>query len=691
MCQLSVQKSERELSDSAARRRSLGRVAFLVICIFKKSAPAILPRTSAGGIAERYDRSIIAATLQDRTCYLCKPQSPIGCAMKIAVCIKQVPVVSMLRFDNETRRMVREGVPNEVNPYDVLGVSLAARLKAEHDAEVVVVTMGPPQASEALAQAMAMGADYAIHLNDRAFAGSDTLATARALSIALERENCDLIICGRNSSDSETGQVGPEIAEMLGIPQVTAVSKLEVAPDGNSLSAVRLSDEGHEEIECDFPVLISVTDGVAEETYPRREDMELAKSRPIREVTAADLSDDASQFGESGSPTWVNDIFSVESGRSGVVIRDATPEDAVSQVMELLDERGVFDGEEASGQDAILRGPGAERGDCGAIWVVAELMGGAIRPVTLELLGRARQLASILGTTVEAALIGSGDDSHIRELTACGADTVHVADSPHLSLYDTEAHTAVLTDAIEAHSPYAVLLPSTTNGRDLAARVAGRLELGLTGDCVGIEIDEDGGLSQLKPAFGGNIVAPILSRTLPNMATIRAGILSACEPDYSIEPVVNRLDTSERSASRVRVVSSVSDESAEGAELERASRVVSVGMGIGGSENMGPIRDLAGALGASIGATRDVADAGWLPRQYQIGISGKSVAPELYIAVALRGPFNHTVGIQRSGTIIAINNSARSPIFRAADCGIVGDWREVVPVFTSAVSKRLSQ
>ena len=611
--------------------------------------------------------------------------------MKIAVCIKQVPVVSMLRFDNETRRMVRDGVPNEVNPYDVLGISLAARLKAEHDAEVVVITMGPPQASEALVQAMAMGADHAIHLNDRAFAGSDTLATARALSIALERQDCDLIICGRNSSDSETGQVGPEIAEMLGIPQITAVSNLEVAHDGDSLTAIRLNDEGHEEIECDFPVLISVTDGVAEETYPRREDMESASNKPIRELAAADLSVDTSLFGESGSPTWVNDVFSVESGRSGVVIRDATPEDAVSQIMDLLDERRVFDRAAASERAATKRGPRTERGNNnGPIWVAAELMGGGIRPVSLELLGRARELAPILGTTVEAVLIGSADESHTQELTAYGADTVHVADAPLLAHYDTEAHATVLTEAIQEHSPYAVLLPSTTNGRDLAARVAGRLEIGLTGDCVGIEIDEEGRLSQLKPAFGGSIVAPILSRTLPNMATIRAGILSACEPDFSIEPVVNTLETSEQNVSRVRVLNRVSDESAEGAELERAARVVSVGMGIGGPENMEPIRDLADALGASIGTTKDVADAGWLPRQYQIGISGKSVAPELYIAVALRGPFNHTVGIQRSGTIIAINNSPRSPIFRAADCGIVGDWREVVPVFTSAIRKRLS-
>ena len=611
--------------------------------------------------------------------------------MKIAVCIKQVPVVSMLRFDNQTRRMVREGVPNEVNPYDVLGISLAARLQAEQNAEVVVVTMGPPQASEALVQAMAMGAHRAIHLNDRAFAGSDTLATARALSLALEREECDLIICGRNSSDSETGQVGPEIAEMLGIPQITAVSKLDIHQDGNFLTAIRLNDEGYQEIQCDLPALISVTDGVAEETYPRREDMEEARHKAIWEVTAADLSSDTSQFGENGSPTWVNDIFSVESGRKGIVIRDATPEDAVTQMMEFLDERGVFDADSSSGQQPTPRGPRRERGDCGAIWVAAEVMSGAVRPVTLELLGRARELVPTLGTNVEAALIGYVDESHIRELTAHGADIVHVADSPCLELYDTEVYTGILAAAIQEHSPFAVLLPSTANGRDLAARVAGRLRLGLTGDCVGIEIDDEGRLSQLKPAFGGSIVAPILSRTLPNMATIRAGILSSCEPDYSIEPVVNRLETADAKPSRARIIQNVSDESAEGAELERATRVVSVGMGIGGPENMGPIRELADALGASIGTTRDVADAGWLPRQYQIGISGKSVAPELYIAVALRGPFNHTVGIQRSDTVIAINNSARSPIFRAADCGIVGDWREVVPVLTDAVRKRFSE
>ena len=144
-------------------------------------------------------------------------------------------------------------------------------------------------------------------------------------------------------------------------------------------------------------------------------------------------------------------------------------------------------------------------------------------------------------------------------------------------------------------------------------------------------------------------------------------------------------------ASGVRVLRSVSDESAEGAELEHAARVVSVGKGIGGPENLGPIRELASALGASIGTTRDVCDLGWLPRQYQIGLSGKAVAPELYVAVALRGPFNHTVGIQQSGTIVAINNSARSQIFRASDFGILGDWNEIVPELTNAIKLRISK
>ena len=552
--------------------------------------------------------------------------------------------------------------------------------------------MGPPQASEALAQALAMGADRAILLSDRAFAGADTLATSRALALALKRETPDLIICGRNSTDAETGQVGPEVAEMLDIPQITAVSKLEL--DDGGILATRLTDEGYEELACPLPALVTVTDGAAEEIYPRRDALAAAREMPIETLSASDLSDDLSQFGLPGSPTWVDEIFTLESSRLGTVIRDTPTDEAVAQLMDFLEERGVFDenadSDGASGS-AAPRGPRMERGPQGAIWALAETMRGEIRPVTLELLGRARELAAQIATTTEAVLIGDSNPDRVRTLTAHGADVVHVVSGDALSRYDTEAHTAALVAAIRAESPFAVLVPSTANGRDLAARVAGRLGLGLTGDCVGLDIDGEGRLSQLKPAFGGSIVAPILSRTLPNMATVRPGILTACEPDWTIEPRVNRIDAGAIPASAVRILRAVADEATDAADLERASRIVAVGMGIGGPEHLGPVRELADVLGASIGATRDVTDLGWLPRQSQIGLSGKSVAPRLYVAVALRGPFNHTVGIQRSGTVVAINNSARSQIFRAADLGILADWREVVPALTDAVANRLGQ
>ena len=612
--------------------------------------------------------------------------------MKIAVCVKQVPAVSMLRFDEDSRRVVREGVPNEVNPYDALGVTLAASLKAGlgAGAEVVAVSMGPPQASEALVRALALGADRAVHLNDRAFAGADTLATARALSAALRRERPDLIICGRVSADAETAQVGSEIAEMMDIPQITAASALEILEGGAAIRATRLTDEGYQILECGLPALVTVTDGVAKETFPRRDRVNAARAMPIETLTAADLSDDPSQFGAAGSPTSVESVYALDAPRrAGVIIRDAPPEDAVARLMEFLEERGAFEdaGEAESGRDE--RGPRTASPEPYAVWTLAETMGGEIRRVTFELLGESRRIASELDVPVEAVVMGEADSERVRLLTAYGADRVRIADDPRLAEYDSELHAAALAAAIRRHAPLAVLIPSTANGRDLAARVAGRLEIGLAGDCVGFSVGSDGLIAQLKPAFGGGVVAPILSSTGPIMATVRPGILAPCEPDFSIEPIALRLETPDLPRPRVRVLRTVADESSEGAELESARRVVAVGMGIGGAENLAPMRELAAALGASIGATRDVADAGWLPRQLQIGVSGKAVAPELYIAVGVRGPFNHTVGIQRAGTVVCVNSSARAAIFRAADFGIVADWRDIVPPLAEAARTRL--
>ena len=611
--------------------------------------------------------------------------------MKIAVCIKQVPVVSLLKFDNETRRVVRDGVPSEVNPFDVLGMSLAINLKQEHDAEVAVYTMGPPQARDALVQCLAMGADSAVHLNDRPFAGSDTLATARALALALARDEYDLIICGRNSVDAETGQVGAEVAEMLDLPQVSGVRHLKLDPsgDGASLTAERVTDEGYDVVRCALPALITVTEDVAPEIYPRRAERQAAQEKPVVTLAASDLSDDMSAFGMDGSPTWVSEIYSIEPEREGIVVRDKPADEAVAELMNYLGEKGALEGGAAdSSHAAVERGARRERGDIGAIWVVAETLGGELRPITLELLGRSCELADALNTCVEAVLIGDEVEQYGDRLTAFGADAVWVARDERLADYEVSQYTAILADAIQEHGPYAVLLGSTVIGRELAARLAGRLSLGLTGDCIGLEVDDEGRLVQLKPAFGGNIVAPILSSTKPYMATVRPGLLTPVAPDDGIEAVVRRLSLGGLAEARVEIVERVVNESAEGAELDSADTIVGVGKGIGGPENLPLLRELAEALSAPLGATRDVTELGWLPRQYQIGLSGKSVSPNLYFAVALSGVFNHTVGIGKAGTVVAINSSARAPIFQSADFGIVGDYAEVVPELIRALRAR---
>ena len=614
--------------------------------------------------------------------------------MKIAVCIKQVPVVSLLKFDNDTRRVVRDGVPSEVNPFDVLGMSLAVNLKQQHDAEVVVFTMGPPQARDALVQCMAMGADSAVHLNDRAFAGSDTLATARALAMALARDEYDLIICGRNSVDAETGQVGAEIAEMLDMPQVSGVRHLELDTqgDGAALVAERITDEGHDVARCALPALITVTEDVAPEIYPRRAERQAAQEKPVETLTAADLSDDASVFGADGSPTWVSEIYSIEPEREGIVARDKPAGEAVSELMAYLDGRGAFNLSAGEDDARQPRGARRERGDAGAIWVIAETLGGELRPVTLELLGRSCELADTLDTCVEAALIGADVEADVERyaatLTAYGADAVWLAQDERLANYEVSLYTDALAGAIREQRPYAVLLGSTVMGRELAARLAGRLSLGLTGDCIGLDVDDEGRLAQLKPAFGGNIVAPILSNTKPYMATVRPGLLTPVAPDESVGAIVRAIPTDGLGTPLVEIVRRVVDESAEGAELDSADTIVGVGKGIGGTDSLPLLRELADALGAPLGATRDVTELGWLPRQYQIGLSGKSVSPNLYFAVALSGVFNHTVGIGKAGTVVAINSSARAPIFRAADFGIVGDFNEVVPELIKALKAR---
>ena len=609
--------------------------------------------------------------------------------MRIAVCVKWVPAISRVRLDPETKRLVREGVPSELNAYDVLAVNRAVELKREHGGEVTVLSMGPPDARRGLVRCLAMGADRAIHLNDLTFAGSDTLATARALALALGRDGYDLILFGNNSVDAETGQVGPEVAELLGLPQITSVMKLDVA-DG-VVRAERALEDGVEVVEGSLPLLASVLEGVAPDTSAPRDAVRAAEERDdIRELTAADLSDDLSQFGANGSPTWVAEVRQIESAREGKLIEGSGAAEAAAEAVAFLTARGAFDedGEaepkrEAAADALRLAGP--------EVWVVAEAGHAGLRAVTLELIAAAQPVADAISGRVVALVIGGPESrSYAETLGHAGADAVAVACAEGLTAYANAAYASVLEQIVTERKPYAVLVPSTPNGRGLAARVAARLGLGLTGDCIGLSVDEEGRLAQLKPAFGGNIVAPVYSRTLPNMATVRSGIFEALQPNAARSVPVEEIAVTALPSEELTSVEFRAALEDDAAELDKARAVVCVGMGVGGPERIADLDELCALLGADLICTRDVVEAGWMSRQRQVGLTGRSIAPRLYIGVGVRGDFNHVVGIQRAQTVLVVNTDRRAGFFRGhADVGIVEDWQEFIPAFVAQLRSTL--
>jgi electron transfer flavoprotein alpha subunit len=609
--------------------------------------------------------------------------------MKIVVCIKQVPEVAEIRFNPETKTIVREGVPNVVNPFDRRALAEAIRLREVCGGEVIVLTMGPPQAREALIECLGAGADRAIHLVDRAFAGSDTLATARALARALRGERCDIVFCGKYSVDAETGQVGPELAEMLDLPQVTGATRLELSEDRKTLTVERETDDGFETIECDLPVLLTAAERLIRPIKIKEAQLEAGRQKPVAEITASDLCADTSIFGFSGSPTVVKEIRSLARSRQVKIIEGASAEEKAERLVEVLEARGALKAKTERRAAAMAPDSRVDAASGREVWAVAESMDGELRRVSFELLGKGIELAQKLDARLAAFVAGSDASVHVEALAAHGADKVYVAEDERLARYTTSTHTALLVDAIRSYAPIVVLLPSTSNGRDLAPRVAARLQVGLTADCIDLDVNEYGVLVQHKPAFGGNIVALIHSRTFPQIATVKPGMLRAAGPNKSRTAEVVRLTNPVIEDPRMRSVAVRKEVSLEVAELDEAERVICVGTGIGGPESMARIEALARLVGAQIGATRRVVDQGWLPRHQQIGLTGKVLAPALYIGVGVRGALNHTIGIQQADTIVAINNDPAAEIFHTADFGVVEDWKQIVTALTERLAAAL--
>lgn len=597
--------------------------------------------------------------------------------MKIACLVKQVPRGDAIRFDQETKSLVREGVPLELNQFDAYAVAHAARLRDAHGGEVVAMTMGPPQAEEALRVALALGADRCIHLSDRLFAVADTIGTSRTLAMAIAKEGADLVLCGRKTLDSETWQVPAEVAAFLDWPQATNVTSLELA-DGR-LRALRLGDEGDETYELELPAVCSVAS--PPEGFADAEPVEEGGDR-IVVWGAADLVSDPKpgdkRFGQPGSPTRVLAVRDVTPERAQESFDD--PAAAAKRVLALLGERPrpavAWEKPERLGEQ-----PGHSY-DC---WSVVELVDGRPARASLELLAKGRELAGKLGGKNVALILGRELDAASREAARHGAEEVVTVDDERLRDYEPEVWAGALRQVLERERPHALLIPATSRGRDYGPRAAGELELGMTGDCVDLGIDRAGRLIQHKPAYGGNIVSVIMGATTPQLASVRPRMFDPLEPrDEEAEVRPFALDGLRES--RTRLVERHVEERAF--ELDEADAVLAVGAGVGDASAVEEIRGLAERLGGAIGGDRRAVVAGLVPPSRQVGLLGRAVAPRLYVAVETEGDFEHLVGSVKASVILVLKRSA-APVSGTADVALVGDWRETLPPLVDALAGSL--
>ncbi|BDU83259.1 electron transfer flavoprotein subunit alpha/FixB family protein [Clostridium perfringens] len=322
------------------------------------------------------------------------------------------------------------------------------------------------------------------------------------------------------------------------------------------------------------------------------------------------------------------------------------------------------------------------KADFNGVWVFAEQREGQLQKVSLELLGEGRKIADKLGSKLTALLIGNKVQNLVEDLSRHGADEVLVVDAPELEHYTTDGYTKAICELANAKKPNIIFIGATFIGRDLGPRVAARLETGLTADCTSLDVDvESGDLLATRPAFGGNLMATIVCPDhRPQMATVRPGVfekLPLGENDAIVENVEVKFNSNDIRTKIVEIIKEHKDI----VDISEANVLVAGGRGIGSEENFKMLKELAEVMNGSIAASRAAVEKGWVDKDYQVGQTGKTVRPNIYVACGISGAIQHAAGMQDSDMIIAINKDANAPIMKIADYAIVGDVNKVVPEF----------
>lgn len=597
--------------------------------------------------------------------------------LRIATLVKQIPAFEELRLD-AGGRLDRARTDLEMNPYCRRAVAGSVELAATHGGSVTVITLGPESAQDVLREAIAWGTERGVPttgvlVSDPAFAGSDTLATARALAAVLRTLGpFDLVVMGRNSVDADTGQVPPELAELLDLPLLAGVRHWAI--DDRVLDARCEHDDGWLQARVRLPAIVTTAERLTDPCKVGPSGRADVDPSTIERRRAADLGD--GPWGEAASPTRVGTPIAFTRTRGGA--RDATADLAnqVERAVSVLLERGVVGAPHVALDPPVVPGPVDLDGPA-----VAAVVEPGREAAGRDLIVAAARLAARLGGHAAAVSFGTSTHGIGQGWGRWGAGrSIEVRNA----LTEEDAAAGLTAWAVDAQ-PWAILAPSTCWGREVAGRTAAALGAGLTGDAISLEVDPDHRLIAMKSAFGGAWTVPITCSSAVQMATVRAGVLdpATARPVFAA-PRVAHIGVAERG--RIDVLARTRDDDVD--LLAEARRVVGIGRGVDPADYPA-LAPLTEVLGAELAATRKVTDAGWLPRARQLGITGRSIAPDLHVAIGTSGRFNHAIGYTRAHTVLAIDADPGAPVFDTADIGIVGDWREVLPVLVPALARAM--
>ncbi len=601
--------------------------------------------------------------------------------MTIVVLAKVVPELDELRFDPESKVVLRGATSLFVNPLDQRAVAAALSVRRPQE-PVKVLSMSPPEGEPALSELFAHGVDEVHLISDPRLRGSDAWVTAKVLARAVRTLGPDLVLAGRASTDSSTGQMPAQLAELLSLPWIDEVREVESRDEGH-LTVVSESEEGWARFRARVPAVLTVSERIGRPRKPSPEALVAARARAPRRLDLDVLGIPGSEVGLDASPTRVVGLSKERPLRDPLVLAEGPLQERVKTALERIGQR--LDGRR--GPSAVPHALPIEVGaDDREVVVFSSPPGGGLAPEALPLLAQVRRLRG--GVWPSAAGFGPLSPEARADLARAGTGRAYWVERPEGYLEPSSA--LPLLERLLRERPRAVslLFPSTSWTRGLAGRASGRSSRGLVGEATDLRWDGDHGLRFLKPSFGGGVLAEVTSPTRPTLATVRPGSFEAPPagaPSGTLEVEPWSIDLGPNLVERL---AAASDRDPRFGDPRLARGVAVVGMGVGGPEGVERVLSLVGPLGFALGATRRVVDAGWAPSQVQVGLTGLSIAPDLYLGVGLSGKYNHMVGVQRARCAVGINDRPEEPLFRHVDVGLVARWEDALPPLLAGLSER---